>query len=222
MRGKGVMIRISRRGRLASAMVGALSAALMVPTAAPANAATVSTAERAVSSTSKVVERNEFGKIRSTVSDGTFGRAGTAEASFTPRRFFVNDAGVMRVTGVVKAKLTYAGGRVERVSQRKTVSVLEAGGVSLAGVTDPAGARAAAAAASCDVLNLVLGPLDLNVLGLTISLDTVVLDIIAVSGSGNLLGNLLCAVAGLLDGGLPGLLGEIGNILQSILAILRL
>jgi hypothetical protein len=54
--------------------------------------------------------------------------------------------------------------------------------------------------AACDVLNLVLGPLDLNLLGLEVHLDQVVLDIIARTGAGNLLGNLLCAVAGLLDG----------------------
>ncbi len=219
MRGKGVMMRISRRGRLASAMVGVLSAALMVPTAAPANAAAVSTAERAAPSTSQVVTKNEFGKVRSTIVDETFGRAGTARATFTPRRFFVNDDGVMMVAGVVKAKLTYASGRVKRVSERNRTEVVSIEGLATAG--DPVAARAAAAA-SCDVLNLVLGPLDLNVLGLQISLDTVVLDIIAVTGSGNLLGNLLCAVAGLLDGGLPGLLGEISNILNSILAILRL
>ncbi len=57
-----------------------------------------------------------------------------------------------------------------------------------------------AALGSCDVLNLVLGPLDLNLLGLEVHLNSVVLDIIAVTGAGNLLGNLLCAVAGLLDG----------------------
>ena len=47
----------------------------------------------------------------------------------------------------------------------------------------------------------MLGPLDLNLLGLEIHLQRVVLDIVAVAGAGNLLGNLLCAVAGLLDGG---------------------
>lgn len=52
----------------------------------------------------------------------------------------------------------------------------------------------------CDVLNLVLGPLDLNLLGLEVSLNRVALDIVAVTGAGNLLGNLICAVVGLLDG----------------------
>ena len=64
----------------------------------------------------------------------------------------------------------------------------------------------ATTAGSCDILNLVLGPLHLNVLGLVVDLNQVVLHITAQSGAGNLLGNLLCAVAGLLDGsGINGL-----------------
>src|SRR4051812_9635300 len=64
---------------------------------------------------------------------------------------------------------------------------------------------AAATTGTCEILNLVLGPLDLNLLGLQVHLNQVVLNITAVPGAGNLLGNLLCAVAGLLDGPpLPG------------------
>jgi hypothetical protein len=55
------------------------------------------------------------------------------------------------------------------------------------------------AAVSCSVLHLVLGPLDLNLLGLRVQLNQVVLDITAVPGAGNLLGNLLCSVANLLN-----------------------
>jgi hypothetical protein len=51
----------------------------------------------------------------------------------------------------------------------------------------------------CDVLLLDLGPLDLDLLGLQIHLDEVVLEIVAEAGAGNLLGNLLCAVTSLLD-----------------------
>ncbi len=75
-------------------------------------------------------------------------------------------------------------------------------------------------AASCDILNLVLGPLDLNLLGLRIQLNRVVLDITGEPGPGNLLGNLLCAIAGLLDRG--GLLSVIRNILNAILEVLNL
>ena len=70
---------------------------------------------------------------------------------------------------------------------------------------------------------LVLGPIDLNLLGLEINLQRVVLDIVAVPGAANLLGNLLCAVAGLLDGGpLAGLLGQLQSLLNQILGLLNL
>lgn len=59
---------------------------------------------------------------------------------------------------------------------------------------------ALASGATCQILHLTLGPLDLNLLGLQVHLDRVVLDITAQSGPGNLLGNLLCSVAHLLDG----------------------
>jgi hypothetical protein len=72
--------------------------------------------------------------------------------------------------------------------------------------------------ATCAILHLTLGPLDLNLLGLVVHLDQVVLNIDAQSGPGALLGNLLCAVAGLLDGG--GALGQIASLLNQILAIL--
>jgi hypothetical protein len=77
-------------------------------------------------------------------------------------------------------------------------------------------------AGSCQILNLVLGPLDLNLLGLTIHLNQVVLNITAVPGAGNLLGNLLCAVANLLNGGgaLQTLLNNLVTALNQILAAL--
>jgi len=69
--------------------------------------------------------------------------------------------------------------------------------------------------ATCDILHLELGPLDLDLLGLVVHLDKIVLDIDAQSGPGNLLGNLLCSVAGLLDnpGGLARLLNQILQII---------
>jgi hypothetical protein len=61
----------------------------------------------------------------------------------------------------------------------------------------------AAPANVCQILNLTLGPLHLNLLGLVVDLNRVHLRITAVRGPGNLLGNLLCAVAHLLDGSAP-------------------
>jgi hypothetical protein len=55
-----------------------------------------------------------------------------------------------------------------------------------------------AATGSCQVLDLTLGPLHLDLLGLVVDLKQVHLTITAQQGAGNLLGNLLCAVANLL------------------------
>jgi hypothetical protein len=72
---------------------------------------------------------------------------------------------------------------------------------------------------SCPVLNLVLGPLHLDLLGLVVDLNQVVLDITAVPGPGALLGNLLCAIVGLLDPDL-GLLDLVADLLNSILDLI--
>ena len=77
------------------------------------------------------------------------------------------------------------------------------------------------AVTSCDILRLRLGPLDLDLLGLIIHLDRIVLDITAEAGPGNLLGNLLCAIAGLLDRGLD-LNGVLRDLLGAILGVCRL
>jgi len=75
-----------------------------------------------------------------------------------------------------------------------------------------------AAAGTCQILHLELGPLDLNLLGLMVHLDKVVLDITAQSGPGNLLGNLLCSVAHLLDsnGSGQGLVSVLNQLLRSL------
>ena len=70
----------------------------------------------------------------------------------------------------------------------------------------------------CQILGLNLGPLHLDLLGLVVDLNQVVLTITAVAGSGNLLGNLLCAITHLLD--LPGAITAIMNLLAQINQIL--
>jgi len=74
-----------------------------------------------------------------------------------------------------------------------------------------------AAATTCQILDLTLGPLDLNLLGLRIQLNQVHLQITAQQGGG-LLGDLLCGVANLLNG---GLFGQLANLLNQILGILQ-
>ena len=68
---------------------------------------------------------------------------------------------------------------------------------------------------TCDILHLELGPIDLDLLGLVVHVDKIVVDIDAQSGPGNLLGNLLCAVANLLNNNGP--LAGIVNLLNQIL-----
>lgn len=53
--------------------------------------------------------------------------------------------------------------------------------------------------ASCSILNLDIGPINLDLLGLLVDISPISIDITALRGPGNLLGNLLCALAGLLD-----------------------
>ena len=78
----------------------------------------------------------------------------------------------------------------------------------------------APAQGTCQILHLELGPIDLNLLGLMVHVDKIVVDITAHSGPGNLLGNLLCGLANALNGGASAT--TIANILNQILAVLRL
>jgi hypothetical protein len=78
----------------------------------------------------------------------------------------------------------------------------------------------AAAQGTCQILHLELGPIDLDLLGLVVHVDKIVVDITAQSGPGNLLGNLLCGLANALNGGASAT--TIANILNQILAVLRL
>jgi hypothetical protein len=111
--------------------------------------------------------------------------------------------GALRGTGTLTSA---AGETLGTVTQEVTTSVVRAQGAR----------HLAAPAATCPILNLTLGPLDLNLLGLVVHLDTVHLVINAESGLGNLLGNLLCALTNLLDG--PAALNAIVNLLNRILA----
>jgi len=86
-------------------------------------------------------------------------------------------------------------------------------------VTDMPASTPLQVTGTCRILDLTLGPLHLDLLGLVVDLNQVHLTITAQQGPGNLLGNLLCAVAHLLDGsGSPTALQQIVNLLNQILA----
>jgi hypothetical protein len=132
---------------------------------------------------------------------------------FTPVGFSKHN-GHLRARGLVSGVIHQGNGRTRTFSAMRTFRVTSMNGTAPGAAMAGAGGQAA-----CDILHLVLGPLDLNLLGLVVHLDKVVLDIVAQSGAGQLLGNLLCAVAHLLDSGgtLSQLLGKLGQILDQLL-----
>lgn len=146
---------------------------------------------------------------------GTTANGRDVTGKFVPLHF-VKRNGHIRVRGLVMGVVH------ERNGTRTTFATLRSMTVKSINGTPARTGRVASAQAVCDILHLVLRPIDLNLLGLRVHLSRVVLNIDAVSGPGNLLGNLLCAVAGLLDGGLQGLLGRLTNLLNQILGTLRL
>ncbi len=195
--------------------IGIVAAALMslVATTAQAVPSAPASTERAAQAASAKVLKNEHGKLRSRVV-GSFGNGGTVDATFVPRRFKTVGDQLVAV-GRLQGELVRANGKVVGdFSERVKMPVATADGVPVTG------AARQGRAATCEILSLVLAPLDLDLLGLQVHLDRVVLTIVAQSGAGNLLGNLLCAVAGLLDN--TGVLSEIAAILDAILALLRL
>lgn len=66
--------------------------------------------------------------------------------------------------------------------------------------------------AACPILDLRLGPIDLNLLGLRVETSPICLEVTAYQGGG-LLGDLLCSVANLLQGGTP--LADVLALLQA-------
>jgi hypothetical protein len=144
---------------------------------------------------------------------GTTAAGDVFSGTFTLQRF-ATDGGKVVAVGTVAGSVTNAAGQVVATGLR-TVSLPTT--ISQA----PAAATAAtptAAATSCGILHLDLGPLSLDLLGLQVNLSRVVLDISAVPGAGNLLGNLLCSVVNLLNdpAGLAQLLNQILGILTSL------
>jgi hypothetical protein len=123
----------------------------------------------------------------------------------------VTNVAVNSATGALSAAGTLSGTLTNAAGQTiGTVTNLAVSNIPLASVTG-----------SCTILTLNLGPLNLNLLGLNVSLNQVVLNITAQPGPGNLLGNLLCSVANLLNGGnLSNLLTQVTGLINQILAAL--
>lgn len=172
---------------------------------------------------------NKLVQIKPAAVEGTFtdpdsGATGEVVGKFAPKEFVEQD-GQLAVTGILKGKLTGDVPADTAKQFKESVTFVVTGGGSPDAATPASFQTAAFAPASshgCDILNLDLGPLDLNLLGLQIDLAPVVLDIVAQPGAGALLGNLLCAVAGLLDGvGGGGLGGLLDGLLDGVIDALN-
>jgi hypothetical protein len=129
---------------------------------------------------------------------------GTLTGAFHPKKFTTAN-GVLRATGLLTGKLTSANGSSLGTVHRTITIPVDTG-------------KAGNAPPVCSILNLKLGPLNLNLLGLNVHLNRIHLTITAIPGVGNLLGNLLCKIAGLLNGG--GSLTQIAALLNKVLALL--
>ena len=117
---------------------------------------------------------------------------------------FANQAGNLVANGTLSGTLKNSAGKV-------------IGTVTNQAVTLPT----TISQASCTILNLVVGPINLNLLGLVVTTNQITLNITA-NPAGGLLGQLLCDVANLLSGGLSTNLNAIVADLNSIIAALGL
>jgi hypothetical protein len=132
-----------------------------------------------------------------TVPISTTQSGGVLSGVFTITGFALNEAGQLVANG------TFTG---------------TANGATLTDALSSVVVTTAATGATCPILDLTLGPLHLDLLGLVIDLNQVHLTITAQQGPGNLLGNLLCSVAHLLDsGGTNTAIQNLLNILNGLL-----
>jgi hypothetical protein len=156
------------------------------------------------------------------------GGVGAVAGDYAISEFKIVDGKLVAV-GTVTATVRDAAGNIVRNFVAPVAVPVTNGGSAMAKRTADLGAVggscdsgggdvSAAQLGSCDILSLVLGPLHLDLLGLQIDLNQVVLDITAQTGAGNLLGNLLCAITGLLDAGSLG--QQVVNLLNQLIGVL--
>jgi hypothetical protein len=143
------------------------------------------------------------------------------------QRFEAVDGNVVAV-GLLRGTLTDRAGNLASFAEQAVAIPLATGGDHDRGSRDArstrrmGGLRALVVPAQvktvCTVLDLQLVPADLNLLGLVVTTGPIVVRIGANPGPGNLLGNLLCTVLGLLDNFTAASAGALANTLNQVLA----
>jgi hypothetical protein len=121
---------------------------------------------------------------------------------------FVERKGQAWAVGTLRGKLKHR--PVVRRNVKMPASVVVPAQTSAQPLPTPGG---------CQVLNLVLGPINLNLLGLRVATNEIRLLVEAVPGAGNLVGNLLCAVTNLLNPSANTPLSRLVQVLNALLAL---
>ena len=133
---------------------------------------------------------------------------------------FVAKGGKIYSVGTVTGKL--GSKKVTKENVRLPATVANASAPAKASQVPPLPLPPLPAGNACSILSLDLGPINLNVLGLVVRTNQIQLRIDAVQGPGNLLGNLLCGITGILNpsGALANTpLGQLAQILNALLAL---
>lgn len=126
------------------------------------------------------------------------GAIGTPGVNAAPKNNSINVIPTITGIDVVNGQLVASGfASAVRNGRTNTVPFTAPVNISLAPDQTPG---------TCPVLDLALGPINLDLLGLVVETSPICLNITAIPGGG-LLGDLLCSVANLLNGGLS--LGQI-------------
>jgi hypothetical protein len=133
---------------------------------------------------------------------------------------FISKGGKIYSVGTVKGKL--GSKKVTKDNVQVPAAVANATAPAKAAQVPPLPLPPLPAGNACSILSLDLGPINLNLLGLVVRTNQIQLRIDAVQGPGNLLGNLLCGITGILNpsGALANTpLGQLAQILNALLAL---
>jgi hypothetical protein len=131
----------------------------------------------------KVLNKN--GKVVGTFS----GTVSNIDVSYVKNKSYDG----LKVSGVLDGTVTRNSGEELPVTNEQFLTKAKAK------VPGAGGSGEVTTAATCQILDLDIGRIHLDLLGLVVDLAPIHLDITAVEGPGNLLGNLLCALVGILD-----------------------
>ena len=185
---------MKRRFMLLATLAAAVTVALTVAPASPAAPTSPSvTLGGTVTGTCSFVDATTGQTVNGTIVNGLFTVIGFSGSG---RTLFVTGT----LTGVCTATNSLGQTVTRAISETVTRAVV--GGTG-----------------SCRILHLEIGPIHLDLLGLVVDTNRIVIDVTAQSGPGNLLGNLLCGIAHLLDAGAPA--QQVANLLNRLLAILN-